>query len=144
MNDADDAPFDRTGEAVMKADLFDTAQWLDRRIGAVRDDLAGMQAGSGDITDRIMGDLAGIRSEQIHLSRQMDMLASELKLGIRKELRSAGEVERRTDRSPGAGRWAGALMGFLIVTFLATMLVLLGLALLPAPGLDDWLPEQWP
>ena len=120
MTEPDNVPLDRTDEMATKADLFDAAHWLDRRIAAVRDDFAGMQAGSGDITGRIMGDLAGIRAEQMHLSRQLEMLASELKLDIRKELRTAGEAD-------GAGhtsRWTSVLMGLVILMLLVGILVL--------------------
>ena len=143
MTEPDDAPLNRTDERVTKADLFDAAQWLDRRIAAVRDDFAGLQAGSGDITDRIMGDLAGIRAEQMHLSRQLEMLASELKLDIRKELRTAGEADRTAERASGAGRWAGALMGLLTVIFLAGVLALVTFVLPPGLGLENVLPQGW-
>lgn len=147
MTEPDDAPLDRTGEAVTKADLFDTAQWLDRRIGVVRDELSDMAAGSGDVTSRIMSDLAGIRAEQMHLARRLDMLGAELRMDIRKELRNADWEATVPATRSGAGRGALVLMSLLIATFLLAILTFLP-ALLPALGLDDrmldWLPGQWP
>ena len=141
MTEPDDAPLDRTDEGVTKADLFDTAQWLDRRVAVVRDNVSQMAAGSGDITERIMGDLAGIRSEQIHLARRLDMLSAELRLDIRKELRRASEDKATLETPYSAGRRAGVLMTGLIVMFLMAMVILPGLALLPALGLGEWLPD---
>ena len=141
MTDLDDAPLDRTGAAVTQADLFDTAQWLDRRVGAVRDDVSQMAAGSGDITERIMGDLAGIRSEQIHLARRLDMLGAELRLDIRKELRRSDAAEASPVAPTRSGHRAGAWFGFFAGMILVAMLALLALVLLPVFGLVDWLPE---
>ena len=140
MTDPDDAPLDRTDERATKADLFDTAQWLGLRLGAVRDEVNALNADSTDITDRIMGDLAGLRSEQIHLARRLETLSAELRVDIRKELRNAGAAEAGPGAHDRAGRRAGALMTILIVTFLLAMLMFLGLALLPAFGLVDWIP----
>jgi len=142
MAQPDDAPLDRTSAAVTKADLFDTAQWLDRRVGSVRTELSEMAAGSGEITERIMGDLAGIRAEQMHLARRLDMLGAELRMDIRKELRSTGE-ERVADGSSGASRLARVLMGFLVMVTLAGILAVLTLVLLPVLGLQDVLPQGW-
>ena len=127
---ADDAPLDRTGETITKADLFDTAHWLGRRLDTVQDQVSRMAGDSGDITQRIMGDLAGIRAEQIHLARRIEALRSEMRTDLRAELQKPQETSapdregRKVARRPG--RYRLFLLGFIapIILILLTALIL--------------------
>ena len=119
--DADSAPLDRTDAVATKADLFDTARWLEQRLGEVRNTLGEMTGDSGEITQQILGDLAGIRAEQIHLARRLDELRGEIRAELRRT-RVAAEpdlrpVFRRRRIMPG-------------LVFMAPILLLLLLAVL--------------
>ncbi len=58
--------------AATAGDLFDLATWLEKRLN-------GLQGGSEAVTEQILGDLGGIRTECHRLSDQMDAQAVQLR-----------------------------------------------------------------
>ena len=124
----DDAPVDRTDAAATKADLFDTAYWLDQRLDDVRKAMADMTGDSGKITQQILGDLAGIRAEQIHLARRLDQMRVELRHDLRRELRQASTAPAPAPARRRAGRW-----GPILVSVVPVLLILLFVSAWPEP-----------
>ncbi len=113
----DDAPVDRTDAAATKMDLFDTAYWLDQRLDDVRKAMADMTGDSGKITQQILGDLASIRAEQIHLARRLDQMRVELRSNLRQELRQASATLGPDPARRRAGRW-GLILVFVVLILL--------------------------
>lgn len=116
-----------------------------RILRRLEDRLEGMTRESGELTEAILGDLSGIRAEQMHLARRIELLSTELRTDIRKELTRASGAEMVQDTAPRSGRSIWGLIGLLFVILLTVLLALLGLAITPNSfGLSDWLLDWLP
>ncbi|WP_419738551.1 hypothetical protein [Ruegeria sp.] len=136
----------RPKEAGRTAELLDAGLRLEETIEALRAGFDTLQADSGEITEKIMGDLAGIRAEQMYLARRIDRLGAELRVEIRKELARTTGAGTQSGPDPSRRPLRGILGRALLALLLVSGLAFAWLAGVPASldlpeGLLEWLPE---